>query len=96
MKSWWQARGRSSLSRALGIERGDVAPSEPAERPRYFLAREIALVLAVKCLALSAIWWTWFAHPESHAVDAARMSGWLYDAAQPSTPPEGNASNAQR
>jgi len=96
MKSWRHAREQWSVLRARGMERRHAARRWAAERPRYFLAREITLVLAVKCLALSAIWWTWFAHPESRAVDAARMNGLLYDAAQPSAPAEGSSSNAQR
>jgi len=93
MKSWGHVREQLQ---ARGIERGRAARRWAAERPRYFLAREITLVLAVKCLALSAIWWTWFSHPESRAVDAARMSGLLYDAAPPSEPAERSPSNAQR
>jgi len=96
MKSWRHAREQWSVLRARAMTRGHAARQWAAERPRYFLAREITLVLAVKCLALSAIWWTWFSHPESRAVDAARMSGLLYDAAQPSAPAEGSPSNAQR
>jgi hypothetical protein len=42
------------------------------------LAREIAIVLAVKFLALFVIWSVWFAHPEARRLDGARVAATLY------------------
>lgn len=51
-------------------------------RRRSDLAREIALVLAVKAFALLLIWSVWFAHPQSRQLDGDRVGEALY-AAQP-------------
>jgi len=48
---------------------------------RSSLGREVALVLAIKFLALFAIWSVWFAHPQ-----AARLNGELVGAAIYSSP----------
>jgi len=42
------------------------------------LAREIAIVLAIKFLALFVIWSVWFAHPEASRVDGAQVAAALY------------------
>jgi hypothetical protein len=42
------------------------------------LAREIALVLAVKFLALFVIWSIWFAHPEGSRLDGRQVGASLY------------------
>ena len=45
---------------------------------RPHLAREIAVVLAVKFLALSIIWNVWFAEPEARRLDGERIGAAIY------------------
>ncbi|MEP6678212.1 MAG: cytochrome oxidase putative small subunit CydP [Betaproteobacteria bacterium] len=56
--------------------RSCVAPRPRGRRPRY--AREIAIVLVVKALALTAIWQLWFAPPARPHVDAAAVASRIY------------------
>ena len=42
------------------------------------LAREIAIVLAIKFLALFVIWSVWFAHPEASRLDGEHVAATLY------------------
>ena len=87
------ARRSPSPQRARSLLRSRAGSAEP-RRARQALAREIAIVLIVKCVALSAIWSIWFTHPESRNVDAERMSALLYGLPHHS-PHEGSPSNAQ-
>jgi hypothetical protein len=50
--------------------------SSKLRRPN--LAREIAIVLAVKFLALFVIWSIWFAHPEANRLDRQQVGAALY------------------
>ena len=45
---------------------------------RSNLAREIALVLAIKFLALFVIWSVWFSHPESEQLSGERIRAAVY------------------
>jgi hypothetical protein len=47
-------------------------------RRRSDLALEIALVLAVKALALLLIWNVWFAHPSERQLDSQRIADAIY------------------
>ena len=42
------------------------------------LAREIAIVLALKLAALFVIWSIWFAHPQAPRLDTERIADTLY------------------
>jgi hypothetical protein len=53
-----------------------LAMASSTRRPN--LAREIALVLAVKFLALFVIWSIWFDHPETNRLDARQVGASLY------------------
>lgn len=44
-----------------------------SSRRRNLLSHEIAIVLAIKCVALLVIWALWFAHPQAHRVDGASI-----------------------
>jgi hypothetical protein len=67
--------------------------TEPRARRRPRLSREIALVLAVKLLALVVIWSLWFAHPETPRLNAERVADTLYS--PHSTAQERSAPHAQ-
>jgi hypothetical protein len=54
--------------------------------PRY--AREIAVVLVVKFIALFVIWSVWFSGPTRKDVDAKRLAERVYSS-QPAAPGEG-------
>jgi len=60
--------------------------------PRY--AREIAVVLVMKFIALFAIWSIWFSGPTRKDVDAERVAERVYSS-QPAVPGEG-ATHAAR
>jgi hypothetical protein len=47
-------------------------------RHRPHLRREIAIVLAVKLLALLLIWGVWFAHPQAPRLTAEAVKQALY------------------
>jgi hypothetical protein len=49
-----------------------------AQTRRSNLAREIALVLAIKFLALFVIWSVWFSHPESEQLSGERIRATVY------------------
>ena len=49
-----------------------------AKTRRSNLAREIAVVLAIKFLALYVIWSVWFSHPESQQLDGERIRSTVY------------------
>jgi hypothetical protein len=60
---------------------------------RSNLGREIALVLAIKFLALFVIWSVWFSHPESSHLSDEQVGAAIY-----SSPPalkEGTRADAQ-
>ena len=61
-----------------------MRPRRPG--PRY--AREIAVVLVVKFIALFVIWSIWFAGPARKDVGAERVAERVYSS-QPAAPPEG-------
>ena len=61
------------LMRELLPERDTSCGAARSSRGRNVLAREIAIVLAIKCVALLVIWAIWFAHPEAHRVDGASI-----------------------
>ncbi len=48
---------------------------------RPHLAREIALVLVVKFLALAIIWSVWFSDPEGRRIDGERIGAAIYSPA---------------
>ena len=49
-----------------------------AKTRRSNLAREIAVVLAIKFLALFVIWSVWFSHPESEHLNSERIRSTVY------------------
>ena len=57
------------------------------------LAREIAIVLAIKFLALLIIWSVWFAHPETSRLDGRQVAAALYSS--PVATPQGSESDAK-
>ena len=67
-----------------------MRPRRPG--PRY--AREIAVVLVVKFIALYVIWSIWFAGPAHKDVGAERVAERVYSS-QPAAPGEG-ATHAAR
>jgi hypothetical protein len=67
-----------------------MRPRRPS--PRY--AREIAVVLVVKFIALFVIWSIWFSGPARKDVDAERVAERVYSS-QPAAPGEG-ATHAAR
>jgi len=71
--------------------RGPIAGPAHA---RHHLAREVAIVLVVKCVALSLMWWLWFAQPESKVLDAKRIGALLYGAPA-AVPHDGSPSHAR-
>ncbi len=50
----------------------------PNLRKRPHLARELALALIVKFVALAVIWNLWFAHPASKRLDAPSIGAAIY------------------
>jgi hypothetical protein len=67
-----------------------MRPRRPG--PRY--AREIAIVLVVKFIALIVIWSIWFSGPARKDVGAERVAARVYSS-QPAAPGEG-ATHAAR
>ncbi len=67
-----------------------MRPRRPG--PRY--AREMAVVLVVKFIALFVIWSIWFSGPTRKGVDAERVAERVYSS-QPAAPGEG-ATHAAR
>ena len=67
-----------------------MRPRRPG--PRY--AREMAVVLVVKFIALIVIWSIWFSGPTRKDVDAERVAERVYSS-QPAAPGEG-ATHAAR
>jgi hypothetical protein len=60
---------------------------------RSNLAREIAIVLTIKFLALFVIWSVWFAHPEASRLDGQRVAATLYSS--PVVAHQGSESDAK-
>ena len=68
-----------------------MRPRRPG--PRY--AREIAIVLVVKFIALFVIWSIWFSGPARKDVGAERVAERVYSS-QPAAPGEGATHAARR
>jgi hypothetical protein len=68
-----------------------MRPRRPG--PRY--AREMAVVLVVKFIALIVIWSIWFSGPTHKDVDAERVAERVYSS-QPAAPGEGATHAARR
>ena len=66
----------------------------PPRQPGTRYAREIAVVLVVKFIALFVIWNIWFSGPARKDVDAERVAERVYSS-QPAGPGEG-ATHAAR
>jgi len=60
---------------------------------RSKLGREIALVLAIKFLALFVIWSVWFAHPEASHLSGAQVGAAIYSS--PAAMKEGTRADAE-
>ena len=63
------------------------------KKSRSNLGREIALVLAIKFLALFVIWSVWFSHPETSRLNGESVWAAIY--ASPVVAQEGTRTNAQ-
>jgi hypothetical protein len=57
------------------------------------LAREIAIVLAIKFLALVVIWSLWFAHPETSRLGGPQVAAVIYSS--PVVARQGSESDAK-
>jgi hypothetical protein len=66
--------GRCKL---LPVVRASI-PKMASNMRRPNLAREIAIVLAVKFLALFLIWSVWFAHPETSRLESRNVAASVY------------------
>ena len=60
---------------------------------RSTLGREIALVLAIKFLALFVIWSAWFSHPESSHLSGEQVGAAIYSS--PAANKQGTRADAQ-
>lgn len=49
-----------------------------SKKGRSNLGREIALVLAIKSLALFVIWSVWFSHPEASRLNGQQVGAAIY------------------
>jgi hypothetical protein len=59
---------------------------------RSHLAREIALVLAIKFVALWFVWWVWFSGSAEQEVDGEQVGAAIYSSPAPVTQRDSHAS----
>ena len=71
----------------------DRSPNMASKTGRSNLGREIALVLAIKSLALFVIWSVWFSHPEASRLSGQEVGAAIYSS--PAVIKEGTRADAQ-